>query len=86
MSHSSKAILWFEEVGKADIASVGGKGVNQGVDQRPYTGTPGFIVTSDAYYEFLKRTGITDRIREELNSLDPIIAKQLQQVAEKSSK
>ena len=44
---------------------------------------PGFIVTSDAYYEFLKKTGITDHIREELNSLDPHNSKQLQQVAEK---
>ena len=30
MSQSDKAILWFDQVGKKDIASVGGKGANLG--------------------------------------------------------
>src|SRR5690606_19652289 len=84
MSHSIKAIVWFTEVGKADIASVGGKGANLGeLTNARIPVPPGFIVTSDAYYEFLEKTRINDRVREELAPLDPHDSKQLQQIAEK---
>ena len=44
---------------------------------------PGFIVTADAYYNFLEKTKIMDQIRTELKALNPHDSKQLQQVSEK---
>ena len=83
MGHSGKAIVWFNEVGKKDVASVGGKGANLGeLTNAGIPVPPGFIVTSDAYYKFLKETQILDLIRQKLGSLNPHNSKQLQKIAE----
>jgi pyruvate,water dikinase len=42
---------------------------------------PGFIVTADAYFDFLQQTKIMDKIRHLLQPLDSNNSKQLQQVA-----
>jgi pyruvate,water dikinase len=42
---------------------------------------PGFIVTANAYFDFLQRTKITDKIRALLKPLDTNDSKQLQQIA-----
>jgi pyruvate, water dikinase len=84
MSPSKKAIVWFNEVGKKDVASVGGKGANLGeLTNAKIPVPPGFIVTADAYYNFLEKTRIMDHIRDLLNSINPQDSRQLQQVAEK---
>jgi len=83
MGHSGKAIVWFNEVGKKDVASVGGKGANLGeLTNAGIPVPPGFIVTSDAYYKFLKETQFLDLIRQKLGSLNPHNSKQLQKIAE----
>jgi pyruvate, water dikinase len=83
MSSSNKAILWFNEVGKQDIASVGGKGANLGeLTQAQIPVPPGFIVTADAYYRFLEKTRISAQIQHKLQPLDPHDSKTLQKVAE----
>ncbi len=83
MIQSKKAIVWFNEVNKGDIASVGGKGANLGeLTNAQIPVPPGFIVTADAYYHFLEKTQITNQMREHLNKLDPHDSKQLQQVSE----
>jgi pyruvate, water dikinase len=83
MSRSSKAIVWFNEVGKNDVASVGGKGANLGeLTNARIPVPPGFIVTADAYYGFLAKTQIMDQIRLKLKTLDPHDSKTLQTVAE----
>ncbi len=83
----SKAIVWFSEVGKKDIASVGGKGANLGeLTNARIPVPPGFIVTSDAYYQFLKSTNLESQIRQLLAPLDPHDSKELQQTAEKIQK
>jgi pyruvate, water dikinase len=83
MSHSNRAIVWFDEVGKQDIASVGGKGANLGeLTQAHIPVPPGFIVTADAYYGFLEKTQISAQIRQKLKTMDPHDSKHLQQVAE----
>jgi pyruvate, water dikinase len=83
MSQVSKSIVWFNEVGKQDVASVGGKGANLGeLTNAQIPVPPGFIVTAAAYYQFLEKTRITDQIRQQLKALDPHDSKQLQQVAE----
>jgi pyruvate, water dikinase len=83
MSRSSKAIVWFNEVGKNDVASVGGKGANLGeLTNAQIPVPPGFIVTADAYYGFLAKTQIMDQIRLKLKTLDPHDSAKLQTVAE----
>jgi pyruvate,water dikinase len=78
-----KAVVWFEEVTKKDIPLVGGKGANLGEMTNAHIPVPpGFIVTADAYFDFLQRTKITDKIRELLEPLDANDSKQLQRVAE----
>jgi pyruvate,water dikinase len=42
---------------------------------------PGFIVTADAYFDFLKKSRLTDKIRHLLEPLDSNDSKQLQQIA-----
>jgi pyruvate,water dikinase len=84
MGEGQKAIVWFNEVTKKDIPLVGGKGANLGeMANAKIPVPPGFIVTANAYYDFLQRSGISDNIRELLEPLDVNDSKQLQQVANK---
>ena len=82
MNKTPKAIAWFEEVGRGDIPIAGGKGANLG----ELTGAgvpvpPGFIVTADAYYQFLQESSLVERIQRELIYLDPKDSKSLQETA-----
>jgi len=78
-----KAIVWFNEVTKKDIPLVGGKGANLGeMTNTNIPVPPGFIVTANAYYDFLQKSKITDKIRNLLKPLDYNDSKQLQRVAE----
>ncbi len=64
-------IVWFDEVGRNDIALVGGKGANLGEMTRAQIPVPpGFVVTSDAYSRFLKDAGIENDIYSLLGNLD----------------
>ena len=83
MREGQKAIVWFNEVTKKDVATVGGKGANLGEMTNAHIPVPpGFIVTASAYYDFLQRAKISDKIRNLLEPLDPGNSKQLQQIAE----
>ncbi|UCH42204.1 MAG: phosphoenolpyruvate synthase, partial [Dehalococcoidales bacterium] len=82
MPAGRKTIVWFNEVCKDDVALVGGKGANLGeMTQAGIPVPPGFIVTSDTYFNFLQQTGIIDRIRELLVPVDIDDSRQLQDVA-----
>jgi len=82
VNQGRKTSVWFNEVGKDDVPSVGGKGANLGEMTRANIPVPpGFIVTAHAYFDFLQRTKITDKIRELLKPLDSNDSKQLQQIA-----
>ncbi len=84
MSATEKYLLWFEEVHKEDVGLVGGKGANLGEMINAHIPVPpGFIVTSTAYYEFIKKAGISEKIRELLQGIDVDDSKQLQRVAER---
>src|SRR4030067_1025337 len=51
---NDKAIVWVQDVGKGDIALVGGKGANLGeMTQAQIPVPPGFIVTAQAYFDFV---------------------------------
>jgi len=66
-----KFILWFDEVDKHDIAFVGGKGANLGEMTKAAFPIPfGFVVTSRAYFYFLEKQGIKEKISQILKQLD----------------
>lgn len=65
-------ILWFSEIDKGDIAYVGGKGANLGELYKEKIPVPnGFCVTAQAFYYFIKKTGIGDEIGKMLKGLNP---------------
>jgi len=69
-------------VSKNDIPLVGGKGANLGeLTNANIPVPPGFIVTADAYFDFLQETGISGKIRQILGTLDSADSKQLQEIA-----
>jgi len=83
MHQGQKTIVWFNEVTKKDIPLVGGKGANLGEMTNAHIPVPpGFIVTVNAYYDFLQRSKISDKIHNLLKPLDPSDSKQLQQIAD----
>jgi pyruvate,water dikinase len=83
MDQGQKNVVWFNEVTKKDIALVGGKGANLGEIVNAHIPVPpGFIVTANAYYNFIKKSGITDKILSLLKPLDYNNTKQLQQIAD----
>ena len=82
MPEGRKAVVWFNEVTKNDVPLVGGKGANLGeMTNAGIPVPPGFIITSGAYFDFLRQTKLTDRIRELLEPLDVNDSKELQQIA-----
>jgi len=66
-----KFILWFEEVDKASLPLVGGKGANLGeMTKAGIPVPPGFIVSVSAYEFFLMKTKFDEEIRKLLENLD----------------
>lgn len=60
-----KIIVWFEEVGKHDVGLVGGKGANLGEMTNAHLPIPyGFVVTSHAYFDFIKQAGLEKKIKD----------------------
>ncbi|MFC2034589.1 phosphoenolpyruvate synthase [Chloroflexota bacterium] len=87
MPENQGIISWFTEVTKKDVDLVGGKGANLGEMTNAHMPVPpGFVVTSNAYFEFLRQTKLIDKIHEPLEHLDVNDSKQLQQVAAKIKK
>jgi pyruvate,water dikinase len=83
----SKNIVWYEEVGKDDGALVGGKGANLGeLTKAGLPVPPGFIVTADAYFAYLKATGLEQKISSIIEGFDKESTKDLQERAEKIQK
>jgi pyruvate,water dikinase len=67
-----KAIVWLDEVGKDDVRLAGGKGANLGeLTRAGIPVPPAFIVTTDAYFQFLGQAGLRQRLRGLLDGLDP---------------
>jgi pyruvate, water dikinase len=82
MKKSTAPILWFEQVGKKDIPLVGGKGANLGEMYKNGIPVPnGFCVTAHAYYEFVKKTSLKQKMLTELTGLDISDSKKLIQAS-----
>jgi pyruvate,water dikinase len=79
---AQKPIVWFNEVNKEDVATVGGKGANLG--EMTQAGIPvpqGFIVTASAYFGFIEKAKLMESIRKVLEPLNPDDSKQLQEIS-----
>lgn len=66
-----KNIMWFSEIRKENIPEVGGKGANLGemaANKFPIPG--GFVITSGAYFDFIKANNIHDFIKDMTDGLD----------------
>ncbi|QQG40534.1 MAG: phosphoenolpyruvate synthase [Candidatus Levyibacteriota bacterium] len=78
----NKYILWFSEVDKHDIELVGGKGANLGEMVKASFPVPnGFIVTSHAYYTYLKENNLVQKIKHILNTANLEKPESLMQVS-----
>jgi len=63
MPPSARHIAWFSEIHKEDVPLVGGKGANLG--EMTNAGFPvpyGFVLTSHAYYDFVKENNLAMKI------------------------
>ena len=86
MAEGKKTIVWFNEVTKNDVATVGGKGANLGeMTNANIPVPPGFIVTASAYFDFLQRSKLDDKIRNLLEPLDVTIVSSFSRLLLKSS-
>ena len=66
-----KTVVWFSEVGKDDVSLVGGKGANLGEMTRAgFPIPPGFIVTAESFFYFIRSTGLDKKIYPLLDNLD----------------
>ncbi|MBU1976044.1 MAG: hypothetical protein KKG59_06595 [Nanoarchaeota archaeon] len=62
-------ILWFKDIKKEDIPSVGGKGANLGEMAGNFPVPDGFCVTVNSYKKFLEDTGVGKQIFDLLAAL-----------------
>lgn len=64
-------ILWFNQVTMNNVNQVGGKGASLGeMVQNNFPVPNGFVVTSDAYFDFVKNSGIQQDIVKTIDSID----------------
>jgi pyruvate,water dikinase len=83
-SKERSLVLWFDEVGIADIPLVGGKNASLGemiqqLTQQGVSVPNGFATTAYAYRHFIKSAGLEAKLRELFADLDVEDVKNLQQ-------
>jgi len=82
MNKKTARTLQFKDIRKTDIPYVGGKGANLG--EMVYAKIPvplGFVVTSTAYFDFIKTTSLKNKILTEVKGLDVENSKDLQEAS-----
>jgi pyruvate,water dikinase len=67
-------VVWFEDLGRADVSRVGGKNASLGEMVRMLGAQgvrvpPGFALTADAYWTFLESNGLRSRLEQVLGEL-----------------
>lgn len=76
-------IRWFKDVDKDDIPTVGGKGANLGeMTQAGFPVPNGFIVTSQAYFQFIRENNLATKIKHLLATANFDKPESLLQVSE----
>jgi pyruvate,water dikinase len=68
-------VIWFEQVGRNDVARVGGKNASLGEMTRNLEGRgirvpPGFATTAGAYWRFLEANQLKDKIASALDDIE----------------
>ncbi len=87
MTAQNKIIYWFSEIGKEDIALVGGKGANLGeIYNLGIPVPPGFIISSYAYFYFIKENKLKEKIADILREVDKNRPESFTSVSEKIKK
>lgn len=82
MTHK-KYLVWFDEVDKEDVGLVGGKGANLGEMINANLPVPyGFVVTSHAYFYFIREAKLQHKINEILSIVNYDNPPELQQASE----
>ncbi len=78
----TRSVVWFAEVGRDDIGLVGGKGANLGeLTRAEIPVPPGFVITADTYFHFIRQNALEPIIKKELFNLDVHDSKQLNERA-----
>jgi|DewCreStandDraft_5_1066085.scaffolds.fasta_scaffold00762_24 pyruvate,water dikinase len=77
-----RPVVWLDQVGKQDVGLVGGKGANLGeLVKADIPVPPAFIVTSEAFFHFLRQANLRPKLRRLLRDLDVNDSDRLWQVA-----
>lgn len=83
MLHKNDFVVWFKDVGKDDVAYVGGKGANLGeMVQHGFPVPNGFIVTAQAYFAFIRDNNLDTKIKHLLGTTNFDHQDSLQQVSD----
>lgn len=70
-AHKTGHIYWFKDVDKDDIPIVGGKGANLGeMTNAGFPVPPGFIVSSEAYFQFIKTHNLAQKIKHLIHTIN----------------
>jgi pyruvate,water dikinase len=75
MNSDARYVRWFDDLGRGDLAEVGGKNASLGelISELATSGVPvpfGFATTADAYGLFLETSGLSARIQAEMEALE----------------
>jgi pyruvate,water dikinase len=75
MTERASRVVWFEELGRADVARVGGKNASLGemvrhLAKQGVMVPPGFATTADAYWHFVEANQLRDTIAAALRELN----------------
>jgi pyruvate,water dikinase len=74
---------WFEELSRTDVPRAGGKGANLGEMTRAGLPVPpGFVVTVDAFADFLQHSGLASELSAQIAALDVDDTATLQRASE----
>ncbi len=77
-----KFVKFFNEIKKTDVATCGGKGANLGEMTNAKIPVPaGFVVTANAYFEFIEKGSLKHKIKSEITNLDVNNDKDLQKAS-----
>lgn len=79
-------ILWFEEIKKQDISSVGGKAANLGEMFSKFPIPNGFCLTVSAFEIFLKENNNFEKIKDLVKNLDVGNLKSMEKISAKIKK
>jgi pyruvate,water dikinase len=75
MHTRSPQVLWYKDIGRGDVARVGGKNASLGemvrnLGEKGVKVPPGFATTAEAYWQYVEANGLRRVIADSLKALD----------------